>query len=134
MTPGSDMKEAFGDVDDFNLKGGLKTMGEALDRGMVLVMSLWDDAEANMLWLDADYPTSRSPTVPGVNRGPCNQDTGRPSFLRAKFPDARVKYSNIKVGSLSGRWVEPSCQVVFMVWMGNCGLKMTFSWIRGEEK
>lgn len=96
----SDMKEAFGDVDDFNLKGGLKTMGEALDRGMVLVMSLWDDAEANMLWLDADYPTSRSPTVPGVNRGPCNQDTGRPSFLRAKFPDARVKYSNIKVGAI----------------------------------
>ena len=96
------MKEAFGDVDDFNLKGGLKTMGEALDRGMVLVMSLWDDAEANMLWLDADYPTSKSPTVPGVNRGPCNQNTGRPSFLRAKFPDARVKYSNIKVRDLCG--------------------------------
>lgn len=121
------MKEAFGDVDDFNLKGGLKTMGEALDRGMVLVMSLWDDTEANMLWLDADYPTSRSPTVPGVNRGPCNQDTGRPSFLRAKFPDARVKYSNIKVRSRR-RWVEPSCQVVFGSWgMGNNQTSRTLS-------
>eukprot|EP00438_Fugacium_kawagutii_P011552 Skav235006 [mRNA] locus=scaffold276:32697:41515:+ [translate_table: standard] len=92
----SDMKQAFGDVDDFNLKGGLKTMGDALDRGMVLVMSLWDDAEANMLWLDSDYPTSKSPTLPGVNRGPCNQDTGKPGYLRAKYPDARVQYSNIK--------------------------------------
>ena len=38
------LQEAFGDVDDYTRKGGLKTMGEALDRGMVLVMSLWDDA------------------------------------------------------------------------------------------
>jgi len=96
------MKEAFGDVDDFNLKGGLKTMGEALDRGMVLVMSLWDDAEANMLWLDADYPTSRSPTVPGVNRGPCNQDTGRPSFLRAK--SLLLVVGNMKLLSTDQTW------------------------------
>jgi cellulose 1,4-beta-cellobiosidase len=81
---------------------------------MVLVMSLWDDAEANMLWLDADYPTSRSPTVPGVNRGPCNQDTGRPSFLRAKFPDARVRW--LRWGLPVGDGLNPV--VRWFLWYG----------------
>ena len=43
--PGS-VQTAFGDIDDFTRQGGLKAMGEALNRGMVLVMSLWDDAES----------------------------------------------------------------------------------------
>ena len=33
--------------------------GEALGRGMVLVMSLWDDHDSNMLWLDSDFPLDR---------------------------------------------------------------------------
>lgn len=32
-------------------------MGKSMDNGMVLVMSIWDDHEANMLWLDSTYPT-----------------------------------------------------------------------------
>lgn len=96
----ADMKREFGDIDDFNIKGGLKVMGEALDRGMVLVMSLWDDAEANMLWLDSDYPLNKDPSIPGVNRGPCNTDSGKPSYLRAKFPDANIAYSKIKIGTI----------------------------------
>jgi len=36
-------KEEFGDVNSFSKNGGLKAMGESLDRGMVFVMSLWDD-------------------------------------------------------------------------------------------
>eukprot|EP00438_Fugacium_kawagutii_P025437 Skav204282 [mRNA] locus=scaffold409:225873:227324:+ [translate_table: standard] len=96
----ADMKREFGDIDDFNLKGGLKTMGEALDRGMVLVMSLWDDAEANMLWLNSNYPLDKDPSTPGVNRGPCRTSTGKPAYLRAKFPEARVRYGNIKIGTI----------------------------------
>lgn len=34
-------KTAFGDTDDFETKGGLSTMGDAFERGMVLVMSIW---------------------------------------------------------------------------------------------
>lgn len=49
-------KAFFGDIDDHKLKGGLKQMGEAMKRGMVLVMSLWDDHDVNMLWLDSNYP------------------------------------------------------------------------------
>ena len=33
--------------------------GEAMGRGMVLVMSLWDDHDANMLWLDSNYPLDK---------------------------------------------------------------------------
>ena len=36
-------------------------MGEAMDRGMVLVLSLWDDHDANMLWLDGEYPLDKVP-------------------------------------------------------------------------
>lgn len=35
------IKPIFGDKDDFNAKGGLKEMGESMDRGHVLVLSLW---------------------------------------------------------------------------------------------
>eukprot|EP00429_Kryptoperidinium_foliaceum_P129589 CAMPEP_0176272884 /NCGR_PEP_ID=MMETSP0121_2-20121125/45940_1 /TAXON_ID=160619 /ORGANISM="Kryptoperidinium foliaceum, Strain CCMP 1326" /LENGTH=187 /DNA_ID=CAMNT_0017613063 /DNA_START=16 /DNA_END=576 /DNA_ORIENTATION=+ len=64
-------KSKFGDLNDFAAKGGMKAMGEALDRGMVLVLSLWDDTQVNMLWLDSAYPTDQPPRKPGVLRGPC---------------------------------------------------------------
>ena len=35
-----------------HLQGGLRAMGESMERGHVLVMSLWDDHSVNMLWLD----------------------------------------------------------------------------------
>jgi cellulose 1,4-beta-cellobiosidase len=50
-------KGIMGDKNDFKVKGGLKQMGKSMDNGMVLVMSIWDDHEANMLWLDSTYPT-----------------------------------------------------------------------------
>lgn len=46
-------KTAFGDPDSFEARGGLKTMGDGFERGMVLVMSIWDDYAAEMRWLDA---------------------------------------------------------------------------------
>jgi cellulose 1,4-beta-cellobiosidase len=93
-------KAAFGDPDDFTKQGGLKSMGDALDRGMVLVMSLWDDSLSDMLWLDSDYPLDKSVDEPGVSRGPCNTDSGRPSYVREKYPMASVKYQDIKVGPI----------------------------------
>jgi hypothetical protein len=36
----------------FGEHGGMAGMGAGLAEGMVLVMSLWDDHAANMLWLD----------------------------------------------------------------------------------
>jgi cellulose 1,4-beta-cellobiosidase len=69
-------KGIFGDTNDFKAKGGLKKMGEAMDKGMVLVMSLWDDHAANMLWLDSTYPVDQ--TTAGGPRGTCGTDSGKP--------------------------------------------------------
>lgn len=41
-------------------------MGEALGRGMVLTMSIWDDGATNMLWLDSDFPLDADRNQPGV--------------------------------------------------------------------
>merc|ERR1711963_135817 len=46
-----DAKNLFGDYDDHSNKGGLKKMGDSMKNGMVLVLSLWDDHAAHMLWL-----------------------------------------------------------------------------------
>lgn len=52
------VKQKFGDANTFKAKGGMKKMSDSLGKGMVLVMSLWDDHAADMLWLDSTYPTS----------------------------------------------------------------------------
>merc|ERR1712179_410428 len=65
------VKEAFGDEPDFQRKGGMNAFSKSMENGMVLVLSLWDDFEAHMLWLDSDYPLDKDPSEPGVNRGPC---------------------------------------------------------------
>jgi len=96
----AEMKTAFGDINDFQRTGGLKSMGEALDRGMVLVMSLWDDSLANMLWLDSDYPPTADPSHPGVARGPCLATTGSPEYVRGKYPSASAKFSRVMVGTI----------------------------------
>jgi cellulose 1,4-beta-cellobiosidase len=94
-------KAGFDDPDDFSAKGGLKAMGEALDRGMVLVLSLWDDSEVNMLWLDSAWPADEAPRKPGVLRGPCpGGESSKPEHLRESTPDSHVSFAQIKVGTL----------------------------------
>ena len=55
-------KERFDEKDVYSDEyGGTQMMGAALAKGMVMVLSIWDDSEANMNWLDActvaDYQT-----------------------------------------------------------------------------
>ena len=95
-----DTKTLFGDVNDHALKGGLKQMGDSLDRGHVLVMSLWDDHFAHMHWLDSIYPDGSDPTVPGNLRGPCDPNGGDPIDLEVTNPDATVSFSDIKIGPI----------------------------------
>jgi len=90
----------FGDPPQFIKNGGMKKMGEALERGMVLVMSMWDDHSVNMLWLDSDYPTDQPSTKPGVARGPCSTSSGKPDDVESQYPNSSVKYSNIKTGTI----------------------------------
>lgn len=101
----SAQKAAFGDTDDFAKHGGMARMGEGLDQGMVLVMSLWDDHYAHMLWLDGEaYPTDANPSDPGVARGTCATTSGNPSDVEAEFASAKVTYSNIKVGPIGSTY------------------------------
>lgn len=88
-------KAAFGDEPDFQAKGGLAAMGKALAGGMVLVMSLWDDYYANMLWLDSTYPITS--TAEGAQRGTCSTSSGVPADVESSAASAKVIYSNIKV-------------------------------------
>ena len=93
-------KQAFGDSNDYEKRGGNKVMGESFEAGMVLVMSLWDDHAVHMLWLDSNYPLNKSPSTPGVARGSCSTSSGDPKDVESQHPDASVTYSNIKYGDL----------------------------------
>ncbi|KAF8184544.1 concanavalin A-like lectin/glucanase domain-containing protein [Mycena galopus ATCC 62051] len=94
-------KTAFGDTNTFATKGGLAGMSQASSAGMVLVMSIWDDHAADMLWLDAPYPPNKSPSSPGVTRGTCSASSGAPTDVESASANAQVVFSNIKFGSIS---------------------------------
>jgi cellulose 1,4-beta-cellobiosidase len=96
-------KKKFNDPDDFRKKNGLKQTGEALRRGMTLVLSLWDDFQCQMLWLDSDAGKGGHST-PGVGRGPCPTTSGVPADVRAKYPDASTTYYNIMYGEIGSTY------------------------------
>lgn len=94
----STQKTAFGDDNVWAKRGGLAGMGDALSRPMVLVLSVWDDYAANMLWLDATYPAND--TGAGAGRGTCGADSGVPATVEADDASSSVVYSNIKFGPI----------------------------------
>ena len=90
--------------DDHKGKGGVKQMGEGLRKGMVLVLSLWDDCASNMLWLDGVFPPGEDATIPGIERGPCPADSGIPSQVEELYGNAVAKVSNIKFGPIGSTY------------------------------
>merc|ERR1719515_274186 len=86
------------DGTNFLEKGGLDAVEKAIDAGVVLVMSLWDDHYANMLWLDSTYPTDGQQA--GSYRGACSIDSGVPADVEKDQADATVKFSDIKFGPI----------------------------------
>lgn len=116
-------KAAFGDNYSFKKMGGKSTnsrfdlslltvhpgmqaMSNAMSKGMTLVMSVWDDHYANMLWLDSTYPTTG--TGPGFPRGTCATSSGVPADVESKSPGASVTYSNIKFGPIGSTFKQPA--------------------------
>jgi cellulose 1,4-beta-cellobiosidase len=97
-------KAAFGDNYTFKTHGGMASMSSALKGGMTLVMSVWDDHYANMLWLDSTYPTTN--TAPGGPRGTCDVSSGVPADVESKSASASVTYSNIKVGPINSTFTQ----------------------------
>merc|ERR1712070_1273792 len=80
------------DGTNFLEKGGLDAVDKAIDAGVVLVMSLWDDHYANMLWLDS--------TDPGAKRGTCATTSGVPADVESQQANAHVIFSDIKFGPI----------------------------------
>lgn len=100
----NDQKTAFGDNNSFESMGGLANMGASFAKGMVLVMSIWDDHTANMLWLDSNYPTDKDASTPGVARGACDASSGVPETVESESASASVTYSNIKYGDIGSTY------------------------------
>jgi len=100
-------KDLFDDVNDFKAKGGNANMGRSLDRGQVLALSLWDDVEVNMLWLDSAYPLDKPPTSPGIKRGLCpGGESSTPTYVRNNFPDGYVKFANAAIGEIGSTLLD----------------------------
>lgn len=102
-------KSAFGESNDFASHGGMAGMSAAMSRGMVLVMSIWDDGAANMLWLDSVYP--RNATGAGAERGPCATDSGVPEDVEKLGKDSYAGFTNLRfgaIGSTTGGSPAPS--------------------------
>ena len=55
-------------------------MGEALERGMVLIFSIWNSAGDFMNWMDSG------------DAGPCNATEGDPKLILANQPDTHVTW------------------------------------------
>ncbi|QDS73092.1 hypothetical protein FKW77_000280 [Venturia effusa] len=94
-------KAAFGETakDTFTKHGGFPSMSQALSRGMVLVLSLWDDHYAGMDWLDSVMPKGGG-TKPGEKRGECAAGEGEPAKVEAAGKSVSVTFSNIKFGDI----------------------------------
>jgi len=92
--------------------GGLKTMGEAMRRGMVLSMSIWDDDFARMLWLDGvKNSIEQNESDVGVQRGPCAFEYGTHADMMAyneQHGPVEVTFSNIKYGAIGSTYTDAS--------------------------
>ncbi|KAJ5740758.1 hypothetical protein N7493_000630 [Penicillium malachiteum] len=76
----------------FTSMGGLKQVGKAIGRGMVLIFSIWNDSGAYMNWLDSG------------TSGPCNSTQGNPTIIEAKYPGTSVTFSNIRSGDIGSTY------------------------------
>lgn len=76
------------DADHFQQLGGLQTMGESLQRGMVLIFSIWNSEGDFMEWLDSG------------EAGPCSDTEGDPARIVEETPDVSVTFSNVRIGEI----------------------------------
>ncbi|KAH7335806.1 cellulase [Rhizoctonia solani] len=97
-------KSVFEDTNVYGQKGGMATMDKSFQAGVVLVMSIWDDHAAHMLWLDSNYPLDRDASKPGVARGSCPTSSGDPKDVETQSPDASVTFSNIRFGDIGSTY------------------------------
>lgn len=76
----------------FTELGGLREMGEALSRGMVLTFALWWDVGGYMTWLD------------GGSSGPCSATEGNPDLIKVNQPDVSLRLGEMKWGEIGSTY------------------------------
>jgi len=97
--------EATGRGDFFEGKASyLEELGDALERGMVLVLSLQDEPATNLNWLDSSPRPNKVTAKNDIMEGPC---FGRPRDVRSEHPEASVQYSNFRFGAIGHTWKHP---------------------------
>jgi cellulose 1,4-beta-cellobiosidase len=77
----------------------MENVSESMAAGTVLVMSIWDDHYANVLWYDSTYPTAD--TASGGHHGACAVTSGVPPDVESASPGASVTYSKIRLGPIN---------------------------------
>jgi len=98
--PTRDIGNIEGAYNQFGEKGGLQKVGEAMDRGMVMVLAVWDDTAVKMQWLDSFLPHDLPEGTPGALRGPCDMAYGDPAWMRENLPDQYATFANVQYGEI----------------------------------
>lgn len=80
------------------IHGGFRAISRALSGGLVLAVSIYDDLDAQLLWLDSLYPLGT--TGSGTPRGMCSATSGVLADVEVQYPNASVTFSNIKLGPI----------------------------------
>ena len=84
----------------------MKAMGETLDRGMVLVMSLWDDIAFQMNWLDSCDSRASDPSARvGGDQRVLHPRRQKNEHANTETADARPKKFSLVIVTLSRRKV-----------------------------
>ncbi|KAK3991078.1 glycoside hydrolase family 7 protein [Cladorrhinum sp. PSN332] len=100
-------KKAFGSTNAFATQGGLKSMGDALRRGLVLVFCVWNDSGSAMKWLDGTWPVTADPSRnPGTGRGPCKAREGTGEDIWKNHLYTSVVFSDVKSGEIGSTFAS----------------------------
>merc|ERR1712039_367665 len=102
----------------FELHGGLKAIGDAFDRGMVLAFSIWDDPTGRMLWLDGEKARiDDTPGDLGISTGPCPFKEGSDEALKKDLKDnpAFLNVTDLKYGAIDTTYEGAQAQGKFAV-------------------
>merc|ERR1711881_152009 len=91
------------DGTNFLDKGGFDNTDAAFEKGMVLALSMWDDHDVNMLWLDSTYPVD-TPDAPGAKRGTCDTSSGDPKDVESAHADAITHANAFAITQWLPRW------------------------------
>jgi cellulase len=104
VTMDQEFCDAQSGASQFNALGGLKGMGDALARGMVLAFSIWWDESGFMNWLDAG------------SAGPCNATEGDPKVIQQIEKAPTVTFSQIKWGEIGSTFGGPAQNGTMYKW------------------